>query len=67
MECEHGDNATVRFLFRKGLEANPKSRYIYLAWGKWEMNLGITNKARKILLKGNQVNPLDPAIYQVGG
>uniref|UniRef100_A0A061RFL8 Psbb mrna maturation factor chloroplastic-like n=1 Tax=Tetraselmis sp. GSL018 TaxID=582737 RepID=A0A061RFL8_9CHLO len=61
MEAKHGDPMTVRLLFRKGLKANPKSRYIYLSWGDWEKRMGNLDQARKILAKGNEVNPADPA------
>ena len=36
MEAEQGDVTAVRYLFKKGIEASPRSRYLYLAWGLWE-------------------------------
>ena len=65
METEYGDDATVRYLWQRGLKANPKSRYIYLSWGTWECSKGQRGRARKILQKGSEVNPRDPALYQV--
>lgn len=35
-ESRLGDPTAVRYLFKRALEANPRSRYAHLAWAMWE-------------------------------
>jgi predicted Zn-dependent protease len=65
MEQEYGSVQEARSLFRKGLLANPRSRFTFLAWGSMEQELGNLERARAILVKGLSANPVDPALYQV--
>lgn len=65
MEASQGDPTVVRYLFRRGLEANPRSRFIYLSWALFEKKQGSTENAKALLKQGHQLNPRDPAIIQV--
>ena len=55
----------MRYLFKRGLEANPRSRYLYLAWALWEKGEGNRENACKLLERGHKLNTRDPAILQV--
>jgi hypothetical protein len=35
-ESRLGDPSAVRYLFKRALQANPRSRYTHLAWALWE-------------------------------
>lgn len=35
-ESRLGDPSAVRYLFKRALQANPRSRYTHLAWAMWE-------------------------------
>ena len=65
MEARQGDQAAVRYLFKRGLETSPRSRYLYLAWATWEAEHGRRPFARKLLQRGHEGNRRDPAILQV--
>lgn len=65
MEASQGDSAAVRYLFKRGLDASPRSRYLYLAWATWEQQQGKRLFARRLLERGHQLNRRDPAILQV--
>ena len=65
MEAKQGDKTAVRYLFKRGLEANPRSRYLYLAWALWEKGEGNRENACKLLERGHKLNTRDPAILQV--
>jgi hypothetical protein len=65
LEAEKGEEKAVRYLFAKGLEANPRSRYIFLSWALWEKKLGQKDVARDLLRRGATLNRRDPAILQV--
>ena len=65
MEAEQGDPTVVRYLYRRCLEANPRSRFTYLSWGLFEKKQGSTDNAKALLRQGHQLNPRDPAIVQV--
>ena len=67
MEARQGDQAAVRYLFKRGLEASPRSRYLHLAWATWEAEQGRRSFARKLLQRGHDGNRHDPAILQVCG
>ena len=56
----------MRYLFRKGLEANMRSRYIYLSWGLWEKAQGLPDNARRLFRRGAELNPQDAPLLQVG-
>jgi hypothetical protein len=60
-----GERSAVRYLFRKGLEANPRSRYIHLSWGLWEKAQGQVDNARSLFKRGHELNPQDAPILQV--
>lgn len=65
MEQRVGTDAeVVRTLFRKGLEASPRSRYTLLSWGLWEKEQGHIDEARKLFRMGVYLNPRDPALPQ---
>jgi hypothetical protein len=66
MEARQGDPTAVRYLFKRGLEASPRSRYLHLAWATWEAEQGRRAFARKLLQRGHEANRRDPAILQVG-
>lgn len=65
MEASQGDSSAVRYLFKRGLDAGPRSRYLYLAWATWEEKQGKRSFARRLLERGHQLNRRDPAILQV--
>ena len=65
MEASQGDPTVVRYLYRRGLEANPRSRFTYLSWALFEKKQGSTENAKALLKQGHQLNPTDPAIVQV--
>ena len=60
-----GEAGAVRFLLRKGLEANPRSRYVYLSWALWEKKQGQLDDARRLFERGCKLNPSDTALLQV--
>ncbi|MEW5298917.1 MAG: hypothetical protein WDW36_001987 [Sanguina aurantia] len=64
LEANQGDPTAVRYLFKKALQANSRSRYVYLAWAMWERRLGNPDTAVALLKRGQSLNPTDPAIYQ---
>lgn len=47
------------------LDVGPRSRYLHLAWAKWEQERGNTVNARMLLERGHSLNPRDGAILQV--
>jgi hypothetical protein len=55
----------VRYLLRKGLEANSRSRYVHLAWALWEKRQGQLEDARRLFERGCKLNPCDAALRQV--
>ena len=55
----------MRFLLRKGLEANPRSRYVFLSWALWEKKQGQLDDARRLFERGCKLNPIDTALPQV--
>ena len=65
MEASQGDPTVVRYLYRQGLEANPRSRFTYLSWGLFEKQQGSLENARALLKQGHLLNPRDAAILQV--
>ena len=65
MEASQGDATVVRYLYRRGLQANPRSRFTYLSWALFEKQQGSLENARALLKQGHQLNPRDPAILQV--
>ena len=65
MEQRKGDVTYVRYLYRKCLDANPRSRYTYLSWGKFEEYQGRTEDAKALYRQGHQLNRRDPALLQV--
>ena len=65
MEASQGDPTVVRYLYRRGLEANPRSRFTYLSWALFEKKQGSIENAKALLKQGHQLNPRDPAILQV--
>ena len=64
VEARIGDASAVRFLFKRALQANPRSRYAYLAWGMWERAQGNLAACTQLLARGQQLNPADAALYQ---
>lgn len=64
MEATQGDATAVRFLFKKALQANPRSRYAHLAWALWERKQGNAKQCVALLRRGQALNPTDPALYQ---
>ncbi|KAI8472927.1 MAG: hypothetical protein J3K34DRAFT_519304 [Monoraphidium minutum] len=64
MEAQIGDASAVRFLFKRSLQANPRSRYAYLAWGMWERKQGNLDACTQLLARGQQLNPADAALFQ---
>ena len=64
MEASQGDPTLVRYLYRCGLEANPRSRFTYLSWGLFEKQQGSPENARALLQQGYRLNPRDAAILQ---
>lgn len=64
MEADQGDPTVVRYLYRRCLEANPRSRFTYLSWGLFEKKQGSSENAKALFRQGHQLNPRDPAIVQ---
>lgn len=65
MEQRNGtDPEAVRSLYRRGLEASPRSRYTFLSWGLWEKEQGNIEDARKLFRQGAFLNPRDAALPQ---
>lgn len=60
-----GEKRAVRYLFRKGLEVNNRSRYVHLSWGIFERDNGQVENARELFRRGHALNPQDAAILQV--
>jgi hypothetical protein len=65
MEATQGEKKAVRYLFGKGLQINPRSRYVFLSWALWEKEQGQRQVAKRLLMKGAALNRRDPAILQV--
>ena len=65
MEAKQGDKTLVRYLYKRGLEANPRSRFVYLAWALFEKQQGSLDNARALLKQGHKLNTQDTAIVQV--
>lgn len=65
LESTQGEKKAVRYLFARGLEANPRSRYIFLSWALWEKEQGQVAMAKDLLMRGATLNRRDPAILQV--
>lgn len=55
----------MRYLFRKGLEVNSRSRYVHLSWGRFELDEGNTDNARELFRRGHSLNPQDAPLLQV--
>jgi hypothetical protein len=64
-QARQGEAGAVRYLLRKGLEANPRSRYVHLAWALWEKRQGELDDARRLFERGCKLNPCDAALRQV--
>lgn len=64
MEQKQGDRSVVRALFKRGLEASPRSRYTHLSWALWERAEGNVEEARRLFKAGADLNPRDAAILQ---
>lgn len=65
MEKRNGtDPEAVRVLFRRGLEASPRSRYTFLSWALWEKEQGNIEEARRLFKQGSYLNPRDAALPQ---
>lgn len=47
------------------VQAQPRSRYVYLAWAMFEKLQGEVQNARRLLQRGRELNPKDSAILQV--
>jgi Tfp pilus assembly protein PilF len=62
--CPGGEPAAARYLFARGLEAAPRSRYVHLSWALWEAGAGEVANARRLLARGHALNRRDPAILQ---
>ncbi len=60
-----GERSAVRYLFRQGLEVNPRSRYVHLSWAIFERDFGNIENARELFRRGHGLNPQDAAILQV--
>jgi tetratricopeptide (TPR) repeat protein len=54
-------------LFKRSLEANPRSRYAHLAWAMWERQQGNAAASLQLLARGSSLNPADAALYQARG
>lgn len=67
MESKQGEPRIVAYLFRRGLEIAPRSRYLFLAWALWEKQQGRGLNARRLLAYGHSLNPRDAALLQVSG
>lgn len=65
MEQRQGSNPeVVRELYRRGLNASPRSRYIFLSFALWEKDQGNIKAARKLFKSGVYLNPQDAALLQ---
>ena len=60
-----GEKSAVRYLFRKGLEVNSRSRYVHLSWGIFERDNGQVDNARELFKRGHLLNLQDAPILQV--
>ena len=60
-----GEKSAARYLFRKGLEVNHRSRYVHLSWGLFARDNGQVENARELFRRGHALNPEDAAILQV--
>lgn len=65
MEATQGDRTVVRYLYRRCLEINTRSRFAYLSWALFEKEEGNVENARALLKQGHQLNQQDAAILQV--
>jgi len=64
-EARAGDpGGAVRYLFKRALAANPRSRYAHLAWAVWEDRRGNRRTALQLLARGSALNPSDAALLQ---
>jgi tetratricopeptide (TPR) repeat protein len=64
-EARAGDpDGAVRYLFKRALAANPRSRYAHLAWAVWEARRGNRRTALQLLARGSALNPADAALLQ---
>ena len=55
----------MRYLFRKGLEVNYRSRYVHLSWARFERDEGNVDNARELFRRGHTLNPQDAPLLQV--
>ena len=55
----------MRYLFRKGLEVNSRSRYVHLSWARFELDEGNVDNARELFRRGHSLNPQDAPLLQV--
>lgn len=65
MEATQGDRTVVRYLFKRALEVNPRSRFAYVSWGLFEKEEGNIENARALFRQGHALNQHDGAILQV--
>jgi Tfp pilus assembly protein PilF len=63
-ESRSGEKTAVRYLFGRGLEANPRSRYVFLSWALWEDAQGQPGNARSLFERGHELNPRDAPLLQ---
>ena len=63
-EARSGEKTAVRYLFGRGLEANPRSRYVFLSWALWEDAQGQPGNARSLFERGHELNPRDAPLLQ---
>eukprot|EP00879_Flechtneria_rotunda_P007512 GHRR01007881.1.p1 GENE.GHRR01007881.1~~GHRR01007881.1.p1 ORF type:complete len:435 (+),score=105.09 GHRR01007881.1:765-2069(+) len=63
-EAHLGEPAAARYLFRRSLQANPRSRYAHLAWAMWEQQQKNNQACMQLLQRGSMLNPADPALHQ---
>ena len=54
----------MRYLFRKGLEVNYRSRYVHLSWARFERDEGNVDNARELFRRGHTLNPQDAPLLQ---
>ena len=64
MEATQGDRTVVRYLFKRALEINPRSRFAYVSWGLFEKEEGNIENARALFRQGHELNQ-NAAILQV--
>ena len=62
-EARRGERTAVRYLFGRGLEANPRSRYVFLSWALWEDAQGQPGNARSLFERGHALNPRDAPLH----